>query len=238
MKRRILSSVNSCLYMTLWVLVSGLFFQMQGQAQTKDGYQWGKNAATLAVFKPGDAVRVQVFDLQMSEYGVHDLNLSANYPINPEGFIIMPLIGAVKVKGYTVYEVEKALQGRLSDELKNLYVYVRPLMRITLQGAFNKPGAYHVDPSSSVWDVVKMAGGPSGEADLAKMRIERGGKVVIPKVLEAFEKSISLEEVGIASGDQIVVPARGGLGLNTIITLFNLFASIVLVYLRLKSGAL
>lgn len=207
-------------------------------AQNDYNYQWSESARSLTVFQPGDAVRIQVHELEMKDYGVRNLNLSGDYPINPEGFIVMPLIGQVKVKGYTVYEVMEALKERFVQYLKKPYIYVRPLIRLTLQGAFNEPGAYHVDPSSSVWDVVELAGGPDKECDLSKMRVERGGKVVISNVLEAFEQGISLEEVGIESGDQIIAPVRGGIGLATLMTIFNLFASMVLVYLRLKQGTL
>ncbi|MBN2417660.1 polysaccharide biosynthesis/export family protein [bacterium] len=183
-------------------------------------------------------MRVQVHELKGREFAFRDLDLSRDYPINPEGYIVMPLIGQVKVKGYTVYEVTEALKERFSQYLQDPYVYVRPLIRLTLQGAFNEPGAYHVDPTSSVWDVVELAGGPDKGCDLAKMRVERGGKVVIPNVLEAFEQGISLEEVGIESGDQLLAPMRGGIGLGTLMSIFNLFASMVLVYLRLKQGSI
>lgn len=232
------TKLSVCFYRSFGIILATLLIAANGYTQDNTKYQWSKSASRLTVFEPGDAVRVKVYELDLTQFGVRDLNLSNDYPINPEGYIIMPLIGSVKVKGYTVHEVMRALEDRLSEYLNNTYVYVRPLIRITLQGAFNKPGVYHVDPSSSVWDVVKLGGGPNGGAQLARMRVERGGKVVIPKVLEAFEKSISLEEVGIESGDQLLVPDGGGLSLTTLFTLFNLFASMVLVYLRLKSGSL
>lgn len=230
--------LSPCLYRTLILILLSVLFTAEGYTQSGTQYQWAKSASELTVFKPGDAVRVQVYELEITANGVRNLNLNNDYPINPEGFIIMPLIGEIKVKGYTVYEVMENLTDRFSRLLKSPYVYVRPLIRITMQGAFNEPGVYHVDPSSSVWDVVKLAGGPIRGAALAKMRVERAGKVAIPRVLEAFEKSISLEEVGIESGDQILLPIRSGLDLAALIALFNLFASILLVYLRLKTGSI
>ena len=99
---------------------------------------------------------MQVYELY--EQNRKNLDLNRDYPINPDGFIIMPLIGEVRVKGLTVYEVMKSLEEKLGQHLSEPYVYVRPLIRVTLQGAFNNPGAYHSDPSSSLWDLVALAG--------------------------------------------------------------------------------
>lgn len=202
-------------------------------AQTTE-FQWSKSAKSLTIFQPGDAVRIQVWEL--FQEGQRNLNLSADYPINPDGNIIMPLIGQVRVKGLTVFELMQTLEEKLKAYLRNPYVSVRPLIRIVLQGAFNRPGSYRADPSSSLWDLIAQAGGPNASANLKNMSAERGGKTVIKKLLKAFEEGHSLEEVGIESGDQIIVPARRGFDLQFIIGLINLLASVVLLYLRLRTG--
>lgn len=217
------------------LLVMALLLPGYSWSQQDYKYEWSETAKSLTIFQPGDAVRIQIFELYQQQ--VRDLNLSNDYPINPNGSIVMPIIGEVKVKDYTVYEVMTNLQKRFSEHIKNPYVHVRPLIRITLQGAFNKPGAYHVDPSSSLWSVVELAGGPTGNCDLSRMRVERGGKVVIEDVLKAFEQGVSLEEVGIESGDQLVAPTRNRISLQFLMTIINLFTSSVLLYLRIRSGA-
>jgi polysaccharide export outer membrane protein len=188
----------------------------------------------LTIFQPGDAVRIQVWELYQEER--RNLDLSGDYPINPEGFIIMPIIGEVRVKGLTVFEVMQTLEERLKAYLKNVYIYVRPLIRLTLGGAFNRPGSYRADPQSSLWNLVAQAEGPARDCDLRRLRVERGGKVVLDNLLASFEKGYSLEEVGIESGDQIVAPFRRGLDIRLLMIVVNLFASMVLLYLRLKTG--
>ena len=205
-------------------------------AQLDRGDQWRKSVRSLTIFQPGDAVRIAVWDLQSLQKQY--LDFSRDYPINPEGYIIMPIIGEVKVKGLTLYELSQTLEERFKDHLSAPLVYVRPLIRITLQGAFNKPGAYHADPSSSLWDVVALANGPGPGCNLPRMRVERGGKIAIRSVLEYFEKGISLEEVGIESGDQIIAPRRGNINIHFLLALVNFFTSLALLYIRLRSGTL
>ncbi len=218
----------------LMLLFLGLFYTEYSLAQSAGKPQWSESAKSLTIFQPGDAVRIRVWELYQEEN--KNLNLSGDYAINPDGFIVMPIIGEVKVEGLTVYELMQTLDTKFREYLKNPFIEVRPLIRITLQGAFNRPGAYLADPSSSLWNVVALAGGPSGDCDLKRMWVERGGEVVIKSVLHSFEKGYSLEEIGIESGDQILAPARSGIGINFFIGITNLFASIVLLYLRLKSG--
>ena len=57
---------------------------------------------------------------------------------------------------------------------------------------------------------------------------------VIENLLKSFENAISLEEVGIQSGDQILVPSRGGFQLKDVLTYANFAASLVLIYLRIQ----
>lgn len=218
-------------------LVVFMVFSEFCYAQSFNSTEWRrKTAKSLTTFQPGDAVRIQIWELFEEEK--RNLNLSRDYPINPEGYIIMPFLGEVKVKDLTAYELMQILEQRYSEYLKNPYVYVRPLIRVTMQGAFNRPGSYRTDPSSSLWDLVALAGGPRQDADLKRITVERGGKVVIRDVLNAFEKGHSLEDVGIESGDQMIVPRRRQIDLGIILSIVNLATSLALLYLRIRFGTL
>jgi polysaccharide biosynthesis/export protein len=196
---------------------------------------WSKSAKSLAIFQPGDAVRIHVWDLYQEQST--SINLNGDYPIGGSGNIIMPLLGEVKVRGVTVYELMNTLVEKLKPYLHNPYVEVHPLIRVTMQGAFGRPGSYRVDPSSSLWDLVAEAGGPGPNCDLKKMVVERGGKVIIRDLLKCFENGYSLDEVGVESGDQIIAHSRGSWDLGTLLVVINLFASFFMLYLRLRFGS-
>ena len=233
-KRKFLQ-VNILQYFSAVLLFSVLLVPVGGFAQTNGNTKWSNSVRSLTIFQPGDAVRITVWDLSRLERS--NLDLSQDYPINPEGFVILPIIGEVKVKGLTLYELSQTLEEKFKAHLIDPLVYVRPLIRITMQGAFNKPGAYHVDPSSSLWDVVAMANGPAPRCNWARMRVERGGRVAIRDLLRSFEKGISLEEVGVESGDQIIAPMRGVLSIHFLLALINFLTSLALLYLRLRDAS-
>ncbi|NQT24439.1 polysaccharide biosynthesis/export family protein [candidate division KSB1 bacterium] len=222
-------------HVTLSTFLLVFLFVSDVHSQALPSPSWSKTAGSLTIFQPGDAVRIQVWELY-SEGGNSTLgrNMSQDYPISPGGYIIMPILGEVKVKGLTVYELMQDLQEKLREYMRNPLVYVQPLIRLTLQGAFNRPGALRVPPSSSLWDVIAIAGGPRGDCDLSKISIERGGRVIIKGLLNSFEQGYSLEDIGVESGDQIVAPTRSRLNLYTLIGIINLLTSVALLYLRLQ----
>jgi len=217
-------------------LVLNLSSLQDALAQQKYQNRWPKTAESLTVFQPGDAVRITIWDLSTTQQTKWNINFNRNYPIDSEGFVILPLIGEIKVKGLTAFELIQRLEKEYEAYLERPYVYVRPLIRVTMQGAFNSPGSYYIDPASSLWELVRIAGGPTRGCDLNKMWVERGGEVVIKKLLDGFERGESLEEIGIESGDQIIAPQRGGINFMIVIQVINLFASLALLYLRLKRG--
>jgi polysaccharide export outer membrane protein len=225
--------VFKSLMMVIFCIFLGVFAPGKGMAQNNS--QWTNSVTGLTVFKPGDGVRIRVWDL-FEKRDTEDLN--SDYPINPEGFIVMPLIGEVRVKGVTPLELQKELEKQFRAYLEMPYVLVSPLIRLTLQGAFNKPGTYYAEPTTSVWNAIALADGPKVGLNLTGLRVQRGGKVVIPakKFYKAYENGLSLEEVGVESGDQIIGPMSGGLNIYFFINLVNLFASILLLYLRISTG--
>jgi len=231
-RKRCLFQVKQLVALILLILCGTLAAQKKNSF---DSYQWTKTAGSLTLFQPGDAVRIRVWELYEGDR--RNPNLSGDYPIQQDGSIIVPLIGQIIVKGLTVHELQQLLEEKLKAYLRTPYVMIHPLIRITMQGAFNRPGSYRVDPSQSLWDLVAAAGGPRADCDLRKMWVERGGKVVIDDLLRSFERGYSLEEVGIETGDQIIAPQRSRLEIGVIIGIVNLVASVVLLYLRLRTGS-
>lgn len=80
-------------------------------------------AARPYALDSGDRLRVTVFGQQ---------NLSRIYPVDGGGYISMPLIGAVKVRGMTTFQAEE----RIANTLKQKYVKDP---KVTVEVAANRP---------------------------------------------------------------------------------------------------
>jgi hypothetical protein len=63
------------------------------------------------------------------------------------------------------------------------------------------------DPTVSVLDVVAMAGGPAPGGNLNGVKLLRDGSQ-LRLALEGGIRGHTLQEIGVRSGDQIIVPRR------------------------------
>lgn len=69
----------------------------------------------------------------------------SNYLVDPEGFIRMPLIGRVKVEGFTTWQVRDVVTKLLEPYLKETVVEIRIFsFRIAVTGDVSRPGLYSV----------------------------------------------------------------------------------------------
>ncbi|MBN1352403.1 polysaccharide biosynthesis/export family protein [candidate division KSB1 bacterium] len=184
---------------------------------------------------PGDALRIFVWQAAQRniKQDLIDL-LTADYIIDGDGNAIFPIVGRVRVKGMTVESLEGELVEKYKPYIKNPIIIVTPLIRVVMQGAFNKPGSYRIDAKSSLWELVELAGGPAENCDLKKMRVERSGGVVMENLLKSFEYGYSLEDVNVRSGDQIIAPYKGGFRIEVLMRYATFIMTAVLFYVQIE----
>lgn len=192
------------------------------------------NNANYREFYPGDAVRITVIEIgRATERGT--LNLSGDYKINSQGFIMLPLIGKVKVVEHDRVSLAKQLVELYSPYLKEPYITTMPLIRVILMGTFNKPGSYRISPESSLWELIEMAEGPKEDCDLNSLRVERGGNIFKKNLLQQFEKGHSLEEIGIRSGDQIIAKNKSSFGFREIMNYTYFVMTAISLYFSIRN---
>lgn len=107
--------------------------------------------------------------LEISVFGVSELSHQAR--VNSNGMINVPLIGGVMAGGKTVPELEKELatkyaDGYLQNPQVTVFIKEYTSQRVTLEGAFEKPGIYPLTGKTSLLQAVAMGGGTDEFADL------------------------------------------------------------------------
>ena len=115
------------------------------------------------------------------------------------------------------------LQGVLRSELANrlceqLHVYVKrelvratPLVSVGVLGEVVHPGYYRVPLQMTLGDLFMVAGGPSSQADMSQVRVQRGQKTLVDErtVRNAMVRGLALDQLGIDAGDEVVLkPTR------------------------------
>jgi len=179
-------------------------------------------AAPLAAqSRNGNAV--QVGDRLLLQV-VGEQQLSDTFTVRDGPSITLPDIGAVPLAGISRADVELYLRQQLAKYLKNPDVHARVLIRLSIVGEVEHPGFYAVPADLVLADAMMRAGGPTREADLPKMRIERDGQVVWEggRLQKALAQNLTVDQLDLHGGDLVVVPVikRGnGEGLVRVLTL-------------------
>ncbi|MEL6297989.1 MAG: polysaccharide biosynthesis/export family protein [Pseudomonadota bacterium] len=120
----------------------------------------------------GQAYRIGAHDkLDVSVFKVPDLSKSLD--VSDAGSINFPLLGDVRVEGDTTREVEATLKRRLEARyLQNAQVTVQVSQfnsqRVTLDGAFKRPGVY---PLRGRMTLLQAVAGAEGLTDSASEEI-------------------------------------------------------------------
>jgi len=132
--------------------------------------------------------------------------------VEPGLKVTIGLFGEVPVDGVLRAEIQDHLARALSAYIRDPVVRANALMRLSIIGAVGGPGFYTVPAETVLGDVLMIAGGPSGVANLDEITIRRGlddfkdGE----EVRQALQAGLTLDQLNLAAGDQIVVPEKRG----------------------------
>jgi len=133
--------------------------------------------------------------------------------IRPDGMISIPLIGAVRVGGMTVSQI----QDMLAEKLHRFVSIARVTVTVTdirsrfvyITGEVNRPGMYPLLASADVLQIIIRAGGLSPFARRKSIFILRnvdGKEQKIPVNYTKLMRGDGVQNVQLQVGDTVVVP--------------------------------
>lgn len=145
---------------------------------------------------PGDAVRLKIW---------REPETSGTYDVDDRGIVTLPLLGDLEVAGMEAPALRDRLLEDYREYFRNPSIQVTILRRVNVLGAVNAPGLYPVDATISLSEVLGLAGGITPDGDPGDIRLWRGGRVVE----DDLDRAMLVGDVGIRSGDRIVVGEKG-----------------------------
>lgn len=135
---------------------------------------------------------------------------TGEFTVTPRRSIELPGIEPVSLDGALYAEVEPRIAEHLGQYLREPRVDAEVLKRVAVLGAVGSPGFYDVRGSLLISDIVMEAGGPGARAKLDKVRLRRDGKPIGEELPRVAFRNLSLDELGVTSGDEVFVPAGSG----------------------------
>ncbi len=168
--------------------------------QDPGDYQLGK----------GDLLNISVFEAE---------ELDTTVRVSSRGFISLPLIETLSVKGLTVMEAEEQIEAMYRQRyIKNphvaIFVEEHVSQRITLVGQFQNPGTYDYPTKQRLLDAIALGGGLSEKAGQT-VQVRRAGQTQgQPEVLmidldRLIKKGDVRQNIEINGGDVIFIPEAG-----------------------------
>ena len=151
-------------------------------------------------YVPGDAIFI-------STYPDTSSFLNGIFPIDDQGYIEFPIGDRIYITKMNEENFIKYLKDNYQNYMLSPNLFVKPMIRAAVVGGFVTPGFYYVDNKMSLWDLIKLAGGPNNEEAIKDINWERNGEKVIDDVTPFLEHGVSLKSMGFQSGDLVWAPS-------------------------------
>ena len=155
---------------------------------------------------PGDILRV---------YIIRETNetVSFNLTVSPTGYVLVPLVGNIKVLNVTLKDATNEISRQLIRfyPRSNIIVDLVNIKRINviITGEVANPGTYKVSAISTLDDVIKTAGGLKSSASMRNIQIKRGDKVINVDYMRFLKYGDVEQNPYMEEGDFIYVPIIG-----------------------------
>jgi protein involved in polysaccharide export with SLBB domain len=124
--------------------------------------------------------------------------------------VILPELGEVALSGVLRSELETHLRSHIAGFIREPIVHARALIRLQILGAVTRPGFYTVPSDYLLSDALMMAGGPTANANLERLRVERGNEIIWDgaRLREAVVEGRTLDQLSVRAGDGIHLPEQ------------------------------
>jgi len=119
-------------------------------------------------------------------------------------------MGDLDLNGVLRFELPDSVSNRVTKYFKNAVVHVTPLVRISVSGAVRSPGYYYARTDTPLSDLITRTAGQDQSTDLSDVTVKRGDELLWagPEVQGAFRDGLTLEGLGLTTGDDVLVGAR------------------------------
>jgi len=151
------------------------FIYLQDKNQSKNTSAPEEFFVFEHIIKPGDMLIINVIPLDKSssfsvntENNINGVNIYSSdisiyvnsYNVDDSGFVRMPVIGKIQVKGFTISKCQENIQKTVDSFLKNSLVVVKLInYNITILGEVNRPGNYKVyNTKVNILEAIGMGG--------------------------------------------------------------------------------
>jgi hypothetical protein len=148
----------------------------------------------------------------------------------------LPRMDDLPLEGVLRSELNAKLSSHLAKYLRDSTARAIPLLRIAVLGQVGRPGFYYTPADVLLSDVLMLAGGPGGDADLNEMTIRRAGETIwgAQDTRTAVTDGLSLDRLHLRAGDEIYVPANSHFSWSTVLQIGSIALTAIVAVVSLS----
>ena len=190
-------------------------------------------AAAVAsyVVQPGDVLSVLIWGWPSQAD-----KLEGKFPVEADGRVYLPVVGAVQVAGKSTERVQADLRQRLAGEQSQATIIIEPLFAVAVNGEVRLPSVYDFRPGQTVFDAVSRAGGYTQDADRKRLLLVRDGVGQELDRGSASELAALLAQTALKSGDRLLVYERKRTSITTYLNILQTAIAAVTLYTILNDN--
>lgn len=177
------------------------------------------------VVQPGDVLAVLIWG-----WPAQTDKLEGRFPVEANGRVYLPVVGAVDVAGKTTERVQADLRQRLASEQSQAVIAIEPLFAVAVNGEVRLPSVYDFRPGQTVFDAVSRSGGYTQDADREKILLVRDGNAQTLTASSSSDLAALLAQTPLKSGDRLMVHARRRSNITTYLTILQTAIAAVTLY--------
>ena len=119
-------------------------------------------------------------------------------------------LGDLGLTGVLRFELQDSIANRVGKYFKSGVVHVTPLIRLSVSGAVRAPGYYYSRADMPLSDLITRSAGQDQATNLRDVVVKREEETIWdgPAVQRAFRDGLTLEALGLVTGDEVTVGAR------------------------------
>jgi hypothetical protein len=178
-------------------------------------------------FQDGDRIVVQL----LGSITYHD-----TITVRAGKMLPLPRMDDMPLEGVLRSELNDRLSSHLAKYLRDSTARATPLLRLAVLGQVRGPGFYYTPADVLLSDVLMMAGGPAGDADLNDMTIRRSGETIwnAQDTRTAVTDGLSLDRLHLRAGDEIYVPQNSHFNWTSVLQIGSIALSAVVALVTLS----
>ncbi len=160
----------------------------------------------IALISPGDmfVVRYPVSDsLRGSVYAPLD-----TFYIEDSSTLFSVNLGYIHISALSSKAIDSTIRKVYERILPGTNINIQRYIKVSVIGEVRTPHVIYVKEKEPVSTLIALAGGPTEFANLKKIKIFSQGKHTKLNYYKAVEERITLDQLGVSSGDVIEVPKK------------------------------